>query len=59
MTGARASGNTRGASRRDPRCDSGVMDFPDLALPRAGGGSVGRADLAGRPWLVYLARHPG
>ena len=35
------------------------MDFPDLALPRAGGGTIGRAELLGRPWIVYLSRHPG
>ena len=35
------------------------MDFPDLALPRAGGGTVARADLVGRPWIVYLSRHLG
>jgi hypothetical protein len=35
------------------------MDFPDLALPRAGGGTVSRVDLSGRPWIVYLSRHPG
>ena len=38
---------------------AGVMELPDVVLPRAGGGSVTRADLAGRPWLVYLSRHPG
>ena len=35
------------------------MDFPDLTLPRAGGGTIGRAELLGRPWIVYLSRHPG
>ncbi|MCX6412851.1 MAG: hypothetical protein NTZ81_10985 [Actinobacteria bacterium] len=37
------------------------MDFPDLTLSRAGagGGTVSRADLAGRPWIVYLSRHLG
>ena len=35
------------------------MDFPDLALPRAGGGTIGRAELLGCPWIVYLSRHPG
>jgi hypothetical protein len=36
-----------------------TMDVPDLPLPRAGGGTVSRADLAGQPWIVYLSRHPG
>ena len=35
------------------------MDFPDLALPRAGGGTISRADLVGRSWIVYLSRHLG
>ena len=35
------------------------MDFPDLDLPLAGGGTLARADLTGRPWVVYLTRHPG
>jgi len=35
------------------------MDFSDLALPRAGGGTFTSADLLGRPWIVYLSRHLG
>ncbi len=35
------------------------MDFPDLSLPRAGGGTVSRADLIGRPWVMYISRHLG
>jgi peroxiredoxin len=35
------------------------MDFPDVGLPLAGGGTVSRADLVGRPWIVYLSRHLG
>jgi hypothetical protein len=33
--------------------------FPDFDLPLAGGGRLSRDDLAGRPWIAYLARHPG
>jgi peroxiredoxin len=35
------------------------MDFPDLDLPLSDGGTLRRADVAGRPWVVYLTRHPG
>ncbi|MDQ6607204.1 MAG: peroxiredoxin family protein [Actinomycetota bacterium] len=35
------------------------MRFPEFALPRLGGGSVRLEDLLGRPWIAYLARHPG
>ncbi|MGI9116725.1 MAG: hypothetical protein ACR2JV_03705 [Gaiellales bacterium] len=57
VTGVAAVGKPM--RHRPPGCDSGAMEFPDIALPRAGGGTVARAALAGRPWLVYLARHPG
>jgi hypothetical protein len=34
--------------------------FPDFALEDvAGGGEVTLDDLLGRPWIAYLARHPG
>lgn len=37
------------------------MRFPDFDLERAGEGSgrLRAVDLAGRPWIGYLARHPG
>ena len=36
------------------------MQFPDFALEDvAGGGTVSLGDLLGRPWIAYLARHPG
>jgi hypothetical protein len=33
--------------------------FPEFDLPLAGGGRLTRGDLRGRPWIAYLARHPG
>jgi peroxiredoxin len=33
--------------------------FPDFDLPLADGGRLSREDLSGRPWVAYLARHPG
>jgi peroxiredoxin len=36
-----------------------IMRFPDFDLPAADGGRLTNADLAGRPWFAYLARHPG
>jgi hypothetical protein len=33
--------------------------FPDFALESTAGGIVRRDDLLGRPWIAYLARHPG
>ena len=35
------------------------MDLPSFDLPTAEGGRLTRDDLLGRPWFVYLARHPG
>lgn len=35
------------------------MRFPDFKLPRAGGGQLALGDMLGRPWVAYLARHPG
>jgi peroxiredoxin len=35
------------------------MRLPDFSLATADGGQLTRADLAGRPWYAYLARHPG
>jgi len=40
-------------------CDDPGVEFPDLPLPLAGGGVLERDDLLGRPWVVYLTRHPG
>ena len=36
-----------------------VEQFPEFDLPLADGGRLTRGDLAGRPWIAYLARHPG
>jgi peroxiredoxin len=33
--------------------------FPDFELEDVGGGTVALGDLLGRPWIAYLARHPG
>jgi cytochrome oxidase Cu insertion factor (SCO1/SenC/PrrC family) len=33
--------------------------FPDFALESVDGGRVSLDDLLGRPWIAYLARHPG
>jgi hypothetical protein len=33
--------------------------FPDFELESAAGGAVALEDLLGRPWIAYLARHPG
>lgn len=33
--------------------------FPPFDLARAGGGRLSTGDLAGRPWVGYLARHTG
>jgi len=33
--------------------------FPRFELPTAGGGTLADGDLIGRPWIAYLARHPG
>jgi peroxiredoxin len=35
------------------------MRFPDFTLSRDTGEPVSLADQAGRPWIAYLARHPG
>jgi hypothetical protein len=35
------------------------MRFPDFDLPRAGGGNLTLELMLGRPWVAYLARHPG
>lgn len=35
------------------------MRFPDVTLEAPGGGEIATADLLGRPWIAYLARHPG
>lgn len=35
------------------------MRFPDFELERAAGGTLSLGDLAGRPWIAYLSRHPG
>lgn len=35
------------------------MRFPDFELEAVGGGVVTLDDLLGRPWIAYLARHPG
>jgi hypothetical protein len=35
------------------------VQFPDFDLARLGGGRLRREDLLGRPWIAYLARHPG
>lgn len=35
------------------------MRVPEFDLPTADGSRLTRADLAGRPWFVYMARHPG
>ncbi len=35
------------------------MEFPEFTLEAPGGGTVTRDDLAGAPWIAYLARHPG
>jgi hypothetical protein len=35
------------------------MRFPEFSFERLGGGSINREDLLGRPWIAYLARHPG
>ena len=33
--------------------------FPEFDLALAGGGRLTKNDLVGRPWIAYLARHPG
>jgi hypothetical protein len=33
--------------------------FPDFELERADGGTLRSDELLGRPWIAYLARHPG
>ena len=33
--------------------------FPEFDLELADGGRLTKADMAGQPWLAYLARHPG
>ena len=35
------------------------MRFPAFELPTADGGTLSNEDLLGRPWIAYLARHPG
>lgn len=35
------------------------MRFPAFSLPTTDGGTLTGADLVGRPWFAYLARHPG
>jgi hypothetical protein len=35
------------------------MRFPDFDLPCAGGGNLTLEFMLGRPWVAYLARHPG
>jgi peroxiredoxin len=35
------------------------MRFPDFTLATPDGGTITQADLAGAPWIAYLARHPG
>jgi hypothetical protein len=47
-------GNRHGGGR-----ETTCVDLADLDLARAGGGRVTAVDLRGRPWIAYLARHPG
>jgi peroxiredoxin len=35
------------------------MRFPAFELPTIDGGTLSDEDLRGRPWIAYLARHPG
>lgn len=35
------------------------MELPAFDLPTTAGGRLANADLAGRPWYIYAARHPG
>jgi len=55
--GTRRLCSARGGGARP--CDDPGVQFPDLPLPLAGGGVLERDDLLGRPWVVYLTRHPG
>jgi hypothetical protein len=41
------------------RCRVDRVRFPDFDLPRAGDGQLALGDMLGRPWIAYLARHPG
>lgn len=47
------------AFRRSSSGRVAAMRFPDFDLPRAGGGTLALGDMLGRPWIAYLARHPG